>query len=87
MLRNFDMKRFVKPLILALGFMGSCAAGELSEQERWEFIQQKFVEEPGKTWTAFAGRHSEKLSIVAGWVLGLRVKRFIMRIAMVYPQG
>jgi hypothetical protein len=56
------MKRFVKIMVLAFGFMGSCAAVEFSEQERWEFFQQKFVENPGKTWQYSAARNSELLS-------------------------
>jgi hypothetical protein len=63
-LKETFMRKFIKPLIFVFGFIGGCAAGELSEPERWEFIQQKLDRKEGKTLPELALNYSEILSRV-----------------------
>lgn len=55
------MNRFVIFLAVALGFGGGCVAAEMTEKERWDFVQEKFITEPGKTFAAGAFCHSRKI--------------------------
>lgn len=65
------MKTFFKSVIFTFALMGGCASGDVLESERWEFLQQKFIDEPEMAIGGWSYRNFKYAGPVLGAVPGV----------------